>query len=160
MPAAEVIELSRETTVATLGEVLLVHFRGTTLPSCTIPMAKGRRAIAERYPRFSFFAVVEPGSPAPDHDTRQAMLRFFEDSAPTMDSLVCAFVAEGFRAAMVRTVVSSILDLMPRSRFRFPRHIVRSIEEAAPLVHEHAPKVDTAALIAAFRELQATPAPR
>jgi hypothetical protein len=61
---------------------------------------------------------------------------------------------------MVRTVVSSVFDLMPRSRFSFPRHIVRSVAEAAPLLHQHAPAFAVSEVVSAMSELMAMSAPR
>ena len=114
--------------------------------------------MAAQHPRFTCFAIVEPLSPPPDTDARKALLRFFEQNARDMDALVVAFMAEGFRGAMVRSVVSSVVDLMPRSRFDFPRHTVRSIEEAAAVVPRHAPHIDADALLAAAQQLRSTPA--
>jgi hypothetical protein len=159
-PGLELIELSDETTVGTFGEVLLVQFRGPTLPNCVQPMNRGRQAIAARHLRFSLLAVIEPSSPPPDQAARQALMRFFEASATTLDCLACAFGISGFRGAMVRTVASSVLDLMPRTRFGFPRHVVESVEEASSMVQRHAPKVDGLALCKAMRELQSLPAGR
>lgn len=153
----EIVHRSGDVTVARFRETLLVHFRGHTLASAAVALRKARTAIAEAYPRFAFFAVVEAESTPPDQEARRAFVRFFEESAPSLDCLVLAFRGQGFRGAVVRSVVSNMLDLMPRARFAFPRHVVGSVEEAASLVHRHSPGVDTAALIQAFRALTGAP---
>jgi hypothetical protein len=146
-------ELSNDTTVGSHRQVLFVHFRGPTLPECGPPMRRAFRELTAKYPSLVFFAVVEEASPPPSQDARQTLADFFAMAAPKLSAAVVTYRGSGFRAAMVRTVVATVLSVMPKARFPFGKHVVGSLEEAAALAARDAPGVEAAALLAAFREL-------
>jgi hypothetical protein len=150
--AAQLLQ-DNDVTVATLENVVFVHWRGATLPSIVPVLQRAIDAVKRVSARAVFFAVIEPTSSPPDQATRSAFGRFFEDNADSLAAAVVTIHGEGFRAAMVRTISSAILTLMPRRRVPFPRHIEKSIEDSAQLAAAHTPGLDRQAIVSAFRSL-------
>ncbi len=143
--------LSSETTVATFGEVLIAHFRGPTRASCVECLDKAFAGLAAKHPRVVFLGVVEAESPPPDDEARKALAGFFQRVGEQLSCVLVTYRGEGFRASMVRTVASVILNLMIRASF--PRHTVRSLDEAAALGKKYSSGLDPAALLQALDEL-------
>jgi hypothetical protein len=113
-----------------------------------------RRALRSLGPgRRVFFAVIETTSVPPDQAVRRAFIKLFEEQAADLAMALVTIRGEGFRVAMVRTIVAGILTLMPR--LRFPKHIGGSLEQAARVVADHVADIDSAGLLAAFGELAA-----
>ena len=109
----------------------------------TVP--EGQKAI--------FFAVIETTSVPPNQEVRAAFAKFFEDHSARLACAIITIRGVGFRAAMVRTIASSVLTLLPRFRVPFPKHIGGSLEEAAAHANALAPQLSPAALLGAFRAL-------
>lgn len=147
--------LSDQTTIASYRNVLIAHFRGVVKADCRSLLQRAMDELVVKNKSVVFFAVIEAESPPPEQAARQAIASFFEANADKFSSAVIAYRGEGFRAAMVRTVVSGILNLTARVRFPFAKHVVGSPEEAASLALQHSPGLDTAGLLAAFSRLAA-----
>jgi hypothetical protein len=147
--------LTRDVYVATFGEALLVNFREKTPSSGVVSMRLAAASIKRAHPRFAYFGVIELASDPPDEAARQAFVKFFEDEAAAIATFVIAYRGEGFRGAMIRAIVSQVVNLLPRSRFPFPRQVVGSVQEAALIAGKHAPGIDSAELIDAFERLHA-----
>ena len=157
-PELRIVTLDKDVSIATHGQAVLCHFRGLTPASAAAILRRALGQLDARRPAI-FFAVIETTSTPPDGEARAAFSKFFEDSAERLACAVVAIRGEGFRAAMVRTIASGILHLMPRFRVAFPKHIVASPEEAARLAKESLPALDTTALLHAFTAFSEMPAP-
>jgi hypothetical protein len=103
-----------------------------------------------------YFAVIELASVTPDDATRRAFTRFFEDERARLAAVIVVSYGEGFRGAMVRTVLSGILSLAPSFRLGFPRHVVGSVDYAASAAVGVDPSVPRDGQLRAFRMLEAT----
>ncbi len=154
-PALSVNESTRDFAVGTYGNTLLVHFRELTPAQCTAAFETGIRSIPKAE-KVVFFGVIELASTPPDQEARQAFSRFFERHGDRLSALVITYRGEGFRAAMIRTVVSGIVSVLPRARFPFPRHVGASLDEASLAALKASPGLHTAGLLAAFESLSKT----
>jgi hypothetical protein len=150
-PELHVVSLTNDVAIATFRQVLLVHFRRETPQSSATPIQNALDSIVQRHKAAVFFAVIETESVPPDNEARKAFTRLFEQNNDRLACAVVTYRGEGFRGAAVRTIVSGIM-ILPR-RFKFPRHITGSVDEAASLALRHVPGLDTAALLRAFDEL-------
>jgi hypothetical protein len=145
-----VIALSNDVSVATFRNVVLCHFRGETPPSC---VGAVRSAVWSLPPeqRVLFWGIIETTSTPPDQEARRRFTSFFEEHSNRLAGMIVTYFGEGFRGAVVRAVVSGIVNLAPMSRFAFPRHVVANLDEAAMLAERLSPELDRAALLQAFR---------
>ena len=147
--ALRIVSVDEDVAVATLHNVVLVHFRGKTTAAC-VPIV--RRAFSAIKERLVFFAVIETSSTPPDQAAREAFIKLFDEFGERMAMALVTIRGDGFRAAMVRVISSGILNFI-RFRVRFPKHIGGSIEEAAGRAAEHTDGADAATLLRAFRDL-------
>jgi hypothetical protein len=144
---------STDVTVAAYRNVLFVHFRGATEASCCGPISAAFEQLAAREKGIVFFAVIEEASAKPGDAARKAFAQFFQGAGERMGGAVVAYKGDTFRASMVRTVTSVILNLM--SRTPFPKQTVASVDEAAKAAAKLSPGLDAAAVRRAFDELLA-----
>ena len=148
------VSVSNDVAIATFRHVLICHFRKKT-PAVSAATLQTAIQTLPRAEKVVFFGVIEIESDPPDTEARERFTKFFEDNADRFACAIVAYRGEGFRGAMVRTIVSGIFHLMPKFRFAFPRQVVGSLDEGATQALKHAPGLDTAALLAAVRELSA-----
>lgn len=142
--------------VAVLGPVLIALFRaGPTEASVVRGWDKAMRELAPEHSKVLFFGVIEEASAPPDDPTRAALADFYERHAASIVGVVVTVEGTGFRAAMARTIVTTVMHVMPRFRFKFPRHVCSNADEAAARAHQLMPTLDTAGLLRALAELRA-----
>jgi len=145
-----VVAMSADVAVATFRNVVLCHFRLETPVTCAAMLREAMKALPPT-DKTVFFGVIETTSVPPNQAAREAFAKFFEDYSARMAGAIVAIRGTGFRAAMVRTIASGVLHLLPRFRVPFPKHIVGSLEEAAGHAHRLSPELDPDALLGAFR---------
>lgn len=151
--ALELVATNDDYVVATVGNVLLVHFRRRTPLAVVEACRDGLRRLGRTVPSVVFFAVIELESDPPDDATRKAFTRLFEDEERRLGLAVIASKGEGVRGAMVRTVISGIFSLAPSFRLAFPRHVVASVEAAADRAAPALVGVGRDAIVRCFDEL-------
>lgn len=152
-------DLSSDVTVASFRSVLLAHCRGATPAAVVDKFRAAYSAVTLEHPKVVFLAIIETTSHAPNEEARRVFLRFFEDHGAQLACVVFVYRGQGFRGAFVRSIVAGMLDLMPRARVPFPRHVVGSVEEAVVMARKYLPDLDGPALLAAARELCELKAP-
>lgn len=157
MPDLTLISRSRDVYVGVHANALLIDFRLATPPSCISAWEEGMREIGKRKQKTVYFGLVEEASVTPDEAARKVFAKFFEKHRDDLAGFVLTVEAHGFRGAMVRTVVSGILTVLPRFRLGFPRHVVSSLAQAADAARSCSPGIDRHALIEAFEALRRSP---
>jgi hypothetical protein len=146
------LALSPDVAVATFRTAVLCHFRLETPVSCAAMLRAAMNALPPDKP-VVFFGIIETTSVPPSQAAREAFAKFFEDYSKRLAGAIITIRGTGFRAAMVRTIASGVLTLLPRFRVPFPKHIVGSLEEAAGHAYRISPELNPAALLAAFDAL-------
>jgi len=136
----------------------------TTLAGAEEAMAYCEGFAASRPAGIGMLTIVEANAPAPNNDARHAIARFLR-SATYLRASAVAFEGSGFRAAVVRSVVSGLTML---ARQPFEHKVFDSVATAAgwliPELARHQPTsfspLQAAQAVDDFRSRVAVEVPR
>lgn len=142
-------------TVGIVDNVLIVHFLpGPTSTQCLSSWQDGVDRIVKTKKKVLYFGIIETASTPPDAAVREGYTRFFEKNNDNLLGLVITQFGEGFRSAAVRTVISGILNMSPRFRLGFPRHVVGTLQEANSHVMALVPELDAKVILEIVADLR------
>jgi hypothetical protein len=150
----QVVSASRDVFVATVGDVLVVHFRLETPASTVASWEAALATITKAGHKGIWLGIIDPESAAPDDAAKTAFTRFFEDNKDRLAGFVIGVLYDGFRAATTRAVIGLVMNVSPRFRFPFPKHVAKSVADAADLAGGLSAVVDRATLARAIADIQ------
>jgi hypothetical protein len=139
--------------IAEVGSVCMVVWRGPVTPESFEQQWLALHALTNAHPRDAgFLCVIEPDCPPPEPPLRQASLRMIDQHSERLQGVACVIEGRGIRAAIARSVLSSLALL--RARRDLPFSFVASLHAGASWL---APRcsVPARALWQADRELRA-----
>jgi hypothetical protein len=114
-PAARIVQRGDGILLAEHGTTSIALWRkDSTLDRFNVQ----RLALTDTVRRFpgkaGFFCVVEETSGAPEEDVRRASSKMFETLGADLRGVAMIIEGSGFRSALVRSVASGIVMLMPK----------------------------------------------
>lgn len=112
---ARILHASPGLGIAEVGSVCLVVWRGAVTPERFEQQWMALHEVTNAHPDGAgFLCVIEPDCPPPENALRQASLRMIDQHSDRLRGVACVIEARGIRAAVARSVLSSIALLLAR----------------------------------------------
>jgi len=128
MPQAELLHEDAGFQLLTIGSLFFITWIGeTSLERIQILDQRFGLFLAGQPSKIGLITVVTEGAPLPGHQERKALADSLQRGARKVAASGLVFKGSGFRAAAVRSVVTSITRLMPPP---FPHVVYKSLSSA------------------------------
>jgi hypothetical protein len=143
--------------IATWYNMFVVIFRKETRMDVVQALPAHLKPFAAAHPHgIGLLTIIEQHAPAPPSEVRAAVARFLSNCAGTVKASAVAFEGTGFRAAMVRGVVTGVNLL---ARLPYPHQVFATVPDGANWLSRTAREVkdfaiDSPGLIAAVADLR------
>jgi hypothetical protein len=114
-PAPRIVSKGDGVVLAELGPVCIAFWRkDSTMERFAVQRAALTQLVRRVPGKAGFFCVVEESSGAPEEDVRRASSKMFESLGSDLCAIAMVIEGSGFRSALVRSVASGIVMLMPK----------------------------------------------
>jgi hypothetical protein len=125
---ARVSALEPNHCVATWRRFVVIIWRHDTTHDGVSDLRRALTATASKSEQIALVTIVEPNAPPPPSEVRDALARLLGEFGRTIRFSAVAFEGSGFRAAMVRGVVTGLTLL---ARMPYPHKVFAGVDESS-----------------------------
>jgi hypothetical protein len=138
--------------IAEIGTTLLVRWRGAVTPAPFERQRAALEAMAARHPGgANLLCVIEEGAAAPDSVMRKATSEMVAQLGDRVRCIACVVEGRGFKAAAVRSVLSSMALLR---KIKVEQKFTATFTDAAHWIALRVPNVSVTALCDGHEQLK------